>query len=184
MTADHAVEPADHVLDSILSAPADDGVLELIVRRPAVDEREVLDEGLLDVDEGLVGDSWRARGSGRTDDGGPHPGMQVTITNVRVLAHLAASRDEWPLAGDQLYVDLDLGYDNLPPGTRLAIGEAVLEVSDQPHTGCAKYRRRFGPVATELVNSEVGRRHNLRGINARVVTGGAVHPGDRVRKVG
>lgn len=184
MTDDRTIDPTDPALDTILAAPADDGVLELVVRRPAVDEREVLDEGLLDVVEGLVGDSWRARGSGRTGDGGPHPDMQVTITNVRVLAHLATSRDEWPLAGDQLYVDLDLGGDNLPPGTRLAIGEAVLEVTDQPHTGCAKYRRRFGPGATELVNSEAGRRHNLRGINARVVTGGAVRPGDRVRKVG
>jgi MOSC domain-containing protein YiiM len=98
------------------------------------------------------------------------------------VAHLAASRDQWPLAGDQLYVDLELGTDNLPPGTRLAVGDAVLEVTAQPHTGCATFRERFGPAATTLVNSELGRRHNLRGVNAPVVVPGTIRTGDVVRK--
>jgi MOSC domain-containing protein YiiM len=183
MIEDHPATTTDAELRRILAAPADDGVVELVVRRPAVGEREVLDEGVLDPAEGLVGDTWASRPSRRTDDGGPHPDMQLTLTNARVLAHLADSRDDWPLAGDQLYVDLDLGSANLPPGTRLAVGDAVIEVTHQPHTGCAKYRQRFGPEATRLVNSDEGRRHNLRGINARVVTGGVVRPGDRLRKL-
>ncbi len=174
----------DAALDAILSAPADEGRLELIVRRPSVDQREVLDVAELDLVEGLVGDSWRLRPSRRTEDGSANPDQQITITNARVVAHLASSRDEWPLAGDQLYVDLELGADNLPPGTRLAIGGAIVEVTAEPHTGCAKFRRRFGPRATELVNSEMGRRHNLRGINARVVTPGTIRAGDLVRKLG
>jgi len=170
-------------LDEIRLSPADEGTVELIVRRPAEDEREILDEGELDVGEGLVGDSWRARGSRGTKDGSAHTGMQLTVTNARVIALLAGDRDRWPLAGDQLYVDLDLSADNLPPGTRLALGSAVIEVTDVPHTGCAKFSRRFGSDAIRFVNSRVGRALHLRGINARVVERGTVRQWDAIRKL-
>jgi len=170
-------------LDHIRAAPKDQGVVEMIVRRPAIDEREVLDEGELDVDEGLVGDTWKARPSRRMPDGLAHPEMQVTLVNARAIALLAQDRDRWALAGDQLYVDLDIGVDNLPPGTQLALGSAVLEITDQPHTGCAKFSERYGVDAVRFVNSPEGTALKLRGVNARVVTAGSVRRGDTISKV-
>lgn len=169
-------------LSHIRASPADGGVLQLIVRRPRVDERELLDEAVLDPVVGLVGDTWTVRKSSRTADGSPHPEMQLTLMNTRVVELVAGGRARWPLAGDQLYVDLDLSAENLPPGTRLAVGGALIEVSRQPHTGCDKFIARFGLDAMKFVNSAVGRQLNLRGINARVIEGGRIRLGDLVRK--
>ena len=169
-------------LDEIRRAPKDDGVLKLIVRRPNTGEREVIEQGRLDPSVGLVGDNWSTRGSSKTTTGDAHPGMQLNIMSARVAALLAQTEERWSLAGDQLFIDLDLSAANLPPGTRLAIGTAVIEVTDQPHTGCGKFVSRFGVDATKFVNSPVGRALQLRGINARVVTAGTICAGDVVRK--
>jgi hypothetical protein len=170
-------------LGDVRDSPSDGGTVELIVRRPTVDEREVLAAGTLDVQAGLVGDTWPARGSSRTADGSPHPGMQLTVMNSRAALLVAGDPDRRMLAGDQIYVDLDLSPANLPPGTRLALGSAVIEVTDQPHLGCAKFAARFGTDALRLVNSRVGRQLRLRGLNARVIVTGTVRPGDAVRKL-
>lgn len=170
-------------LDEIRRSPADAGALQLIVRRPRVNEREVLDEAQLDTVEGLVGDTWRFRGSSRmTDKTQPHPDMQINVINARLIALVAQDAARWKLAGDQLYLDLDLSQKNLPPGTQLAIGTAVIEVTPQPHTGCGKFVERFGLDAMKFVNSPVGRELCLRGINARVVQGGTIRRGDIARK--
>jgi hypothetical protein len=169
-------------LDEILDAPKDEGVLKLIVRRPRIEEREVLEEAELDLVEGLVGDNWRTRGSSRTPNGSSHPDMQINIMSARVIALVARSPECWQLAGDQLFLDLDLCAVNLPPGTRLALGSAVLEVTDQPHTGCKKFVERFGADAMKFVNSPRGRELHLRGINARVVHPGVIRVGDLARK--
>ncbi|HEV2708134.1 MAG TPA: MOSC domain-containing protein [Pyrinomonadaceae bacterium] len=170
-------------LAEIRRSPRDEGRLELIVRRPRVDEREVLTEGELHLAEGLVGDSWRQRRSSRTPDGAPHPEMQLNIMNSRVIALIAQDESRWPLAGDQLYLDLDLSEDNLPAGTRLALGSAVIEVTPQPHTGCKKFVARFGLEAMVFVNSPVGKQLRLRGINARVVQPGVIRVGQTVKKI-
>jgi hypothetical protein len=170
-------------LDAIRAAPKDEGRLELIVRRPQIGLREVLDEGELDLFAGLLGDSWNWRHSKRTPDGSPHPDMQINIMNARVTALLAADRERWQLAGDQLYLDLDLSVANLPAGTQLAIGSAVIEVTPLPHTGCAKFVSRFGVDAMKFVNSALGRELCLRGINARVVQGGVIRVGQTARKI-
>jgi hypothetical protein len=170
-------------LETIRQSPKDNGVLELIVRRPEVDGRELLAEGELDLLCGLVGDTWNVRGSRRTSDGSSHPDMQLNIMNSRAIALVAGDRQRWQLAGDQLYIDLDLSDDNLPPGTRLALGSAVIEVTSQPHTGCYKFKARFGLDAMKFVNSPVGKELHLRGINARVVRAGRIKVGDVVRKI-
>jgi MOSC domain len=170
-------------LDHIRNSPTDVGVVELIVRRPVVDGREVLEEGILDLDDGLVGDSWGVRGSSRTPDGSPHPDAQLNVINARLSSLIAVDPDRRALAGDQLHLDLDLSHANLPTGTRLALGSAVIEVTEIPHTGCAKFRDRFGADALRFVNSPVGRQLRLRGLNARVVVAGAVRQGDEVRKL-
>jgi len=172
----------DRHLDHVQRAPADDGRLELIVRRPEVDGRETLVEAQLDPSGGLVGDSWAARGSSSTFDGAADPDAQITLMNIRVLEAIEPDRARWPLAGDQLYVDLDLRIETLPPGSRLAIGSAVIEVSEKPHTGCAKFSARFGSDALRWINSPTGRAHRMRGLNARVVTAGMVRVGDPVRR--
>jgi MOSC domain-containing protein YiiM len=170
-------------LDEIRAAPREEGVLKLIVRRPGIDEREVLREAELDLKEGLVGDNWSARRSSRTPDGSPHPDMQLNIMSSRVIALVAREPQRWQLAGDQLFIDLDLSAANLPPGTRLALGSAMIEVTPQPHTGCKKFVERFGMEAMKFVNSPMGRELQLRGINARVVQPGTIHVGDLVRKI-
>ncbi|MBI1918765.1 MAG: MOSC domain-containing protein [Planctomycetes bacterium] len=170
-------------LDVIRQSPTDEGVLELIVRRPAIGGREVLEEGELDCAAGLVGDTWNARHSSRTWDGSPHPDMQLNVMNSRVIALIAQDKARWPLAGDQLFVDLDLGAANLPPGTQLMLGSALIEVTAQPHTGCQRFVARFGLDAMKFVNSPVGRQLHLRGINARVVRPGVIRVGDVVKKV-
>jgi len=169
-------------LDHVRGAPKDDGVVELIVRRPAEDEREVVDEARLDCTDGLVGDTWNVRISKRTGTG-PDPERQLTLMNARAAALVAGTSNHGGLPGDQVYVDFDLGYDNIPPGTRLQLGTAVIEVSAAPHTGCAKFRARFGADALRFVNSEVGRELNMRGIKTKVVVAGTVRTGDAVRKV-
>ncbi len=169
-------------LREVRGSPSDSGTIELIARRPAVDEREVLTEAALDVVTGLEGDTWLVRGSSRTPDGSSHPGMQVTVMNVRAALLVARDPARRVLAGDQLFVDFDLSIANLPPGTRLVLGSAVLEVSDQPHTGCAKFSARFGLDALRFVNSPLGRELRLRGLNARVVVSGIVRTGDTIRK--
>lgn len=170
-------------LDEIRRAPKDEGTLELIVRRPQTEEREILGEAELDLEEGLVGDNWRSRGSGATSDGSAHPEMQLNIMNARATALVAQSRDRWSLAGDQLYVDMDLGAENMPAGTQMMIGSAVIEVTPVPHTGCKKFTERFGLDAMKFVNSPVGKELHLRGICAKVVQPGTIHVGDVVSKI-
>lgn len=177
------MDELEAALDHLRQAPKDEGVVQLIVRRPHVDEREVMDEAELDPVSGLIGDSWIMRRSSRTPDGSPHPDMQINIMNVRVTALVAQERERWPLAGDQLYIDMDLSKENLPGGSRIAIGSAVLEVSPFPHTGCHKFVSRFGLDAMKFVNSEVGKQLCLRGINAKVVQGGVVKVGHTVTKI-
>jgi MOSC domain-containing protein YiiM len=164
-------------LETIRNAPKSEGTLELIVRRPQVGARETLDEGRLDVDEGLVGDRWKTRRSA-------NPDTQLNIMNTRVIALVAQDKDRWPLAGDQLFIDLDLSTENVPPGTRLAIGSAIVEVTAEPHTGCAKFMSRFGLDATHFVNSPLGRELQLRGVNAKVVQSGVIRVGDVAKKAG
>ena len=170
-------------LAEIRRSPQDEGVLEMIVRRPRIDEREVLAEGELDLSEGLVGDNWKTRGSSLTADGSAHPDTQLNVMNARAIALVAQNKARWSLAGDQLFMGLDLSAENLPPGTRLAVGPAVIEVTAQAHTGCKKFMARFGPDAMKFVNSPVGKQLRLRGINARVIQPGLVRVGDIVKKI-
>lgn len=163
-------------LASIAGSPPDEGRLEMVVRRPAEDEREVVTEARIEPGRGPVGDSWSSRAK-------VSPEAEVTLMNARCTALLAGTKERWPLAGDQLYVDLDLSERNLPPGSRLRVGEAVLEVSAKPHRGCAKFAARFGDEALGFVNSEQGRAARLRGLNARVVAAGTIRVGDVAAKV-
>jgi MOSC domain-containing protein YiiM len=167
----------------VAAAPRDGGRLEAIVRRPAIDVRESIETGRLDLAAGLDGDNWAARGSRSSPDGAADPRAQVTLISVRVLAAIERDRTRWPLAGDQLYVDLDLSIENLPAGSRLAVGDAVLEVTEEPHTGCSKFRARFGSEALKFVNQPPGRDLRLRGVNTRVVTPGRVRAGDPISKL-
>ena len=169
-------------LDDIRKSPQDSGTLKLIVCRPAKGARMLQESGELDLIQGLVQDNWRTRGSYSTSDGSAHPEMQINIMNSRAAALVSNRPDRWAEAGDQLYIDMNLGAANLPPGTQLEIGTAIIEVTAIPHTGCSKFTARFGRDATKFVNSPVGRELNLRGINARVVKPGVIRTGDLVKK--
>ncbi|HUQ52335.1 MAG TPA: MOSC domain-containing protein [Gammaproteobacteria bacterium] len=160
-------------LPDVHKSPRERGSLELIVRRPKSGEREVLEVAELDVEQGLVGDRWALGRRRRVN--------QLTLINSRLVGLVAKSRDRWALAGDQLYVDFDLSLEHLPPGSRVAVGSAEIEVSPEPHMGCKLFRARYGEDAHKLVNSPDGRAWQLRGINAWVVKGGRVRVGDDVR---
>ena len=165
-------------LGQIRDSPQDGGRLVLIVRRPAVGERALPAEAVLDQVAGLDGDNWLTRGSTSTPDGSADRQRQVTVMNARVAELVAGGSGRMPLAGDQLYLDLDLSLGNLPAGSLLAVGQAVLQVTEAPHLGCAKFVERFGAEAMRFVNSRAGRQLRLRGMNARVVVPGTVRLGD------
>jgi len=168
-------------LDEIRHAPHELGGVLAIVLRPGIDQRELVPEAELDVDHGVVGDTWRARGNRHMPDGAADPLAQVTVMNARFARLIAGEEPErWARAGDQLYVDFDLSVENLPPGTRIPIGEAQLEVSDKPHTGCEKFSTRFGTDALRFVGSSDGRALRLRGVNMRIVVSGTVRVGDSI----
>ena len=170
-------------LEYLRQAPKDNGTLRMIVRRPREDERETIDAGELSLSEGLVGDNWKTRGSKHTPDGSAHLYAQITVMNARCIALLAQSEERWALAGDQLFVDFDLSEENIPPGARLKIGSAIIEVSAEPHSGCKKFSARFGVEALKFVNSSEGKRLHLRGINAKVIQAGVIRIGDVVKKI-
>jgi len=170
-------------LDHVRAAPSDLGPVELIVTRPDRNVRVEHQQAELDLETGLVGDMWSIRPTSDTDDHLPHPGRQVTLMNARFAALVARTPERRALAGDQLYVDLDLSQANLPAGTQLEVGTAVLEITPEPHTGCAKFQHRFGADALALVNTPTGLALRLRGVNSRVVTPGQVRLGDRLRKL-
>ncbi len=170
-------------LDYIRQSPRNHGMIKLIVCRPDLQQREVLTEAQLDVEQGLIGDNWRTRGSSRTADGSAHPEMQLNMMNARAIELIAQDSERWQLAGDQLYVDLDLSEQNLPAGTRLMLGTAIIEVTPIPHTGCKKFVSRFGLDAMLFVNSPIGKELHLRGINAKVVQSGIIRVGDEIQKI-
>jgi MOSC domain-containing protein YiiM len=176
MTQLLSFEAMEAGLASLGPSPRYEGRLELIVRRPGTDLREVLQEAELSPENGLAGDTWRVRGSA-------NPDAQITLMNSRVIQVLAQDPARWPLAGDQLFVDFDLSEENLPAGQQIAVGGVVLEISAIPHTGCAKFTARFGSDATRFVNSPVGRKERRRGVNARVIQAGVVRQGDVIKKV-
>jgi len=163
-------------LAEVLESPKDNGVLKLIVRRPQEDAREVLETGELDIEKGLVGDCWLTYNDGQIE-------AQITIINSRIIDLLAQDKERWKLAGDQLYIDINLTDENLPAGTRLAIGSSIIEVTPEPHNGCLKFIERFGLDAMKFVNSPVGKQFHLRGIYARVIQSGTIRQGDIVKKI-
>jgi hypothetical protein len=169
-------------LDEIRNSPKNAGRVELICRRPETEQREVLDEAVLDAGQGLLGDNWSTRGSSSTEDGSSNPLMQLTLMNARSAVLIAGEPERRQLAGDQFFVDFDLSVVNIPPGTRLRLGEATIEITEIPHRGCGKFSSRFGVDALKFVNSGVGRELNLRGVNARIVEGGIVRVGDPIVK--
>ena len=170
-------------MEHVSQSPAEYGALMMIVRRPEVERREVLQEGELDASAGLVGDNWKTRGSSSTEDGSAHPEAQLTIINARLISLIARSEERWQLSGDQLVVDLDLSVDNLPVGTRLSLGSAILEVTSKPHTGCGKFSRRFGKDALRMTATPRGKALRLRGMYTRVVESGTVRVGDSIAKI-
>jgi MOSC domain-containing protein YiiM len=168
-------------LDGILEAPKDAGPIEMIVRRPGENEREVVQSAELTTDGGLAGDNWIQRVD---ENGNPHMDAQLTLMNARVADAVARSRDRWPLAGDQVYVDMDISNENLPAGSRIRLGDAIVEISEVPHTGCDKFAGRFGKEALRFANVGVGRDNRFRGVNAFVVESGSIAVGDKVTKTG
>ncbi|MCK4951957.1 MAG: MOSC domain-containing protein [Gammaproteobacteria bacterium] len=169
-------------LAEIEKSPSQEGAVDLIVCRPQKNARQELDDGELTIEEGLIGDNWKMRVAGSKNQS-VHQNTQLTLMNSRVIAAITKNKDRWQLAGDQFYVNFDLSKGNIPSGTRLKIGTAIIEVAAEPHLGCKKFAERFGKDAVKFVNSTVGQLLNLRGINARVIVPGNVTMGSCIEKV-
>ena len=171
-------------MSQIMAAPKDGGVVDLIVARPESDERQILETAELDVDDGLIGDNWKARGNRHTPDGRANKETQLTLMNSRVANAITDTKSEWALAGDQIYIDMDLSVQNLPAGTHLRVGTATIRISEQPHTGCKKFVERFGADALRFVNTGPGAEARFRGLNAQIIESGTVRHGDKVIRIG
>lgn len=167
-------------LSEILKSPKDNGRVEAIIVRPESEERRFIPRTRLTLAGGVEGDHWEYGSWKSTDEGRPHPNVQISIMNSRCINHIAGSHENWAPAGDNLFVDLDISPDNTPPGTRISLGSAILEVTETPHNGCAKFVERYGRDATVFVNTGEGKRLRLRGIYARVVKDGQVSVGDQI----
>ena len=171
-------------LDYVMDAPADRGRLEAIVVRPASDQRALREAVYLSPEGGLEGDRWAATAAQSVPGDGKDPrAQQVSLMNARLLRLIAADDERMALAGDNLIVDLDLSQANLPAGQKLAIGEVVIQISDQPHTGCGKFAQRFGPDAVRFINAAERKPLRLRGVYARVLEAGTIHTGDAIHKI-
>ena len=167
----------------VTESPADGGRLELIVVRPSDGERVLPESVRVSPESGVEGDKWVNSKGHDMPDGQPDPRVQVTLMNARLLRLISGGEERMPLAGDNLVVDLDLSDDNMPPGQRLSVGEAVLEVTEVPHNGCGTFLERYGRDAVKFINSPEGKRLHLRGVHAKVITAGTVRVGDDVRKI-
>lgn len=170
-------------LPNILASPKKEGEVLLITIRPDVDERELPERVEISIDDGVVGDNWKTRGSSSMPDRSANPDAKITLMNSRAIDLITQDESRWQWAGDQFYVDFDISEENLPVGTRVRLGTAVLETSALPHLGCAKFVARFGKDAHKFVNGKIGRSLRLRGVNMRVVEGGVVEVGDSVEKL-
>ena len=170
-------------LEHIKNSPKDITLIDMIVCRPNEGDRKMLQEGYLDKEKGLVGDNWLERGSLKTADGSSHPEMQLNIMNSRSISLIAQQKDRWPLAGDQLFIDINLTDKNIPAGTKLSVGQAIVEVTAIPHNGCKKFTDRFGIDAVKFVNSSIGKELHLRGVNAKIIKSGIIKVGDMVKKI-
>jgi MOSC domain-containing protein YiiM len=175
-----SIAELETMVDGILSAPTDAGPIEMIVRRPAEGDREVVESAELSTEHGLVGDNWIDRVD---ENGEPFRPAQLTLMNSRAADAVAIERDRWPLAGDQIYVDMDISHGNFPAGTRIQVGDAVVEISDVPHTGCDKFASRFGKEALRFANVGLGKENRFRGVNAFVVESGTFRVGDKITKL-
>jgi MOSC domain len=170
-------------LPHIRDSPQDGGRLEAIVVRPAPGERRELQSCEISLAGGTHGDHWAKGCWMTTEDGKPHPDVQICIMNARCIGLIAHQRERWALAGDNLFIDLDLRPENLPPGQRLRLGTAVMEITSVAHSGCKSFAERFGSAAVVFVNAPTGKALRLRGVYARVVQDGLITVGDRVVKV-
>ncbi len=171
-------------LDAMLAAaPKDNGTLDLIVMRPDHDLRVLPQSFEVRGDDGLPGDHWK-RGTGYAlEDGTGDPDAQICMMMSGCIRAIAGDKANWPPAGDNFFIDMDLTPANMPPGTRFAIGSAEFVVTGIPHNGCQSFIDRYGRDACLFVNTGEGKAHRLRGIYARVTRDGTVSVGDTVRKL-
>lgn len=185
MTTTHHLSEGELLaaLPELRNAPSELGYVRMIVRRLDQQQRELPECGELTTEAGLVGDRWVRTCDRRRPDGSLNPDTQLTLMNIGMLDLLAGGKEHWPLAGDNLLVEFDLSVANLPPGRRLQVGDAIVEITPEPHMGCAKFAARFGRAALAFVNSAEGRSLRLRGANAQVIQPGRVCLGDRVVKL-
>ncbi|PXF46048.1 hypothetical protein BWQ96_04223 [Gracilariopsis chorda] len=162
-----------------IESPRDNGCVSLIVERPDINLRNIVNSTRLTVGGGMENSGWVERPEvGKKD--------QICVMSEAVIRAITNGddKDEWAAAGDNLFVDLDLGKHNLKVGDRVQVGDRVLlEVSSKPHTGCIKFSTRFGQDALKAVSVPLAKERRLRGIYFFVVKGGEIKAGDKIKKL-
>ncbi len=177
------LEQLELSLETIAASPSKQGTVELIISRPETGKRVVHTIGNFSKTGGLEGDNWANDCWKTLPDGKSDPIVQIAITNTRLLAAICPDKSRWPLAGDQIYTELNLSKTNLPVGTRLSAGTVILEITQEPHLGCSQYAEHFGKDSLKFTLTPRGRELNLRGIYAKVIKSGSINTGDRISKI-
>jgi hypothetical protein len=170
-------------LPSVLAAPGGAGLVRLLCTRPQPNARAFPEVLTLSRGKGATGDYHPARPWLRLPDGSPDPRIEVSIMPWRVLDLVWRERDRVAHPGDNIAVDMTLAEADLPAGTRLAAGTAILRVSDVPNDGCAKWKVRYGKAAHDWITTPDHLRLRLRGLYAAIEQDGEVRIGDTLRRL-
>ncbi|WP_199523173.1 hypothetical protein [Pararhodobacter sp. CCB-MM2] len=176
-------EELDAALPQVLAAPKDGAAIEMLCLRPQRNQRAFVDELTVTQAEGIPGERWLCEPWLRLEDGSPHPGIQICIVSKQVLDLVWRDRENVVHPGDTFTVDMDLGEANLPEGTLLQAGTAVLRVSEVFNDGCVKWKVRYGAAAKDWLVAPGNLTHRLRGILCSVEQDGVIRNGDRLTKI-
>jgi hypothetical protein len=166
-----------------MAAPKDGAAISMLCLRPERNKRRVVDEITLTRENGIPGERWKDQPWLRTEDGAPHPGIQVSILQQRVLDLVWRDRENTVHPGDTFIADMDLSEANLPVGQVLEIGEAVLKVSEVFNDGCVKWKARYGREAKDWITMPGHPELRLRGVLCSIERDGIIREGDILRKI-
>lgn len=174
----------DRAWPDIMAAPKDGAAIEMLCLRPAMGERRFVDEIHVTREEGIPGERWLTQPWMRLPGGQPDPAIQVSFLQRRVLDLVWRDREGTPHPGDTFVVDMDLSEANLPAGSLLQVGSAVLEVSTVFNNACAKWKKRYGDDALDWVRAYENKEFRPRGVLAKVHRDGVFRAGDRLTRIG
>ena len=173
----------DQALPDVMAAPKDRAAIGMLCLRPERNQRKFVDQIEVSPQKGIAGERWLESPWLTTPEGAPHPGIQISILQQRVLDLVWQDRENTPHPGDTFVVDMDLSHDNLPVGQLLSVGTAILKVSDVFNDGCVKWKARYGAAAKDWIVADDHPKLRLRGVLCSVERAGLLKAGDFLTKI-